>query len=285
MYSNTAYLYQTDLAVEDLSRPLIVESCGTYRLKTLPVMNTSRQAGRKDYQLLYLHNGKASFTFPSGKEFIPSGHMIFYPPGVPQQYTYYAEDRPEVFWIHFTGKDVPDILGQLGLFADGPVIYTGVSSEYTGLFLQIIREMQSRRSGFEEISALLLYELFLRIRRTLSERALNQNNQMQKEMEEAVHFFHENSHKHISINEYAASRHMSVCWFIRSFKEYTGMAPIQYLTSIRMADARGLLESSDYSIGEIAVLVGYDNPLYFSRIFRKYNGCPPSVYRERRGSR
>ena len=73
---------------------------------------------------------------------------------------------------------------------------------------------------------------------------------------------------------------MSVCWFIRSFKEYTGMAPAQYLTSIRMADARGLLESSDYSVGEIAALVGYENPLYFSRIFKKYNGCPPSIYRE-----
>lgn len=62
---------------------------------------------------------------------------------------------------------------------------------------------------------------------------------------------------------------MSTCWFIRSFKQYTGMPPRKYLTSIRVKKAQELLESTDYGIGEIGSIVGYDNPLYFSRIFKK----------------
>ena len=279
MYSNTAYLHQTDLALEDLSRPLIVESCGTYRLNTFPIMNTCRPSGRKDYQMLYIHAGKATFTFNGEKRVLSSGHMILYPPVIPQYYTYYGADRPEVFWVHFTGRNAAHLLGCSDPSSDGLIIDTGVSSEYTGLFLHIIRELQSRRPEFEEICALLLSQLFALIRRHLSEKMLNQNNLLQKEMEEAVHFFHENSHIHFSINSYASSLHMSVCWFIRCFKKYTGMTPAQYITTIRMADARALLESSDYTISEISSLIGYENPLYFSRIFKKYNGCPPSVYR------
>ena len=73
---------------------------------------------------------------------------------------------------------------------------------------------------------------------------------------------------------------MSVSWFIRSFKQYAGTTPMQYLVERRMANAQVLLETTSYNISEIAALVGYDNPLYFSRIFRKQKGMSPSEYRK-----
>ena len=72
---------------------------------------------------------------------------------------------------------------------------------------------------------------------------------------------------------------MSVCWFIRCFKRYMGVTPMQYLISIRMNRAKELLRNTDYSIQEISSLVGYENPLYFSRLFQRQTGRPPSVYR------
>ncbi len=70
------------------------------------------------------------------------------------------------------------------------------------------------------------------------------------------------------------------CWFIRSFRLAMGMPPMQYITSVRLNRARMLLESTDYPIQEIGAMVGYDNPLYFSRIFKKQMGEPPSRYRK-----
>ncbi len=72
---------------------------------------------------------------------------------------------------------------------------------------------------------------------------------------------------------------MSVSWFIRSFRHYMGMTPMQYITSIRINKARELLKNTDYSIQEISALSGYENPLYFSRIFHKQTGYSPSRYR------
>ena len=72
---------------------------------------------------------------------------------------------------------------------------------------------------------------------------------------------------------------MSISWFIRSFRRYTNKTPMQYIISLRIANAKMLLETTDYSIKEIGCIVGYDNPLYFSRLFSKYTGMSPAKYR------
>ncbi len=82
------------------------------------------------------------------------------------------------------------------------------------------------------------------------------------------------------IDQYAASIHRSTAWFIRNFKHYTGMTPMQYIISVRMTHAQQLLSTTDYTITEISAVVGYDNPLYFSRLFKKQIGLSPTDYRK-----
>ena len=55
---------------------------------------------------------------------------------------------------------------------------------------------------------------------------------------------------------------------------------MQFITSIRITNAQMLLETTNYAVNEIAHIVGYDNPLYFSRLFHKQKGCSPSEYRK-----
>ena len=62
--------------------------------------------------------------------------------------------------------------------------------------------------------------------------------------------------------------------------DITGITPLQYILSQRISNAQLLLESTDYSISEISNLVGYDNPLYFSRLFCKQRGMSPRNYRD-----
>lgn len=123
-----------------------------------------------------------------------------------------------------------------------------------------------------------LYQLLAEIHRGQLESS-TEGHGSQKEMEAAVHYFNEHFTQEISIEAYAKGLHMSVSWFIRSFRHYMGMPPLQYITSIRISKAKELLKNTDYSIQEISGLVGYDNPLYFSRIFRKQTGSAPSAYR------
>ena len=100
------------------------------------------------------------------------------------------------------------------------------------------------------------------------------------EIDKAIMHFNEHYNEDISIEEYAKKHNMSTSWFIRNFKQYTGSTPMQYILSIRIYNAESLLKSNLYNINEIARIVGYDNPLYFSRIFKKTKGLSPSEYRK-----
>lgn len=70
-------------------------------------------------------------------------------------------------------------------------------------------------------------------------------------------------------------------YFLHSFKKQFGIAPMKYLNLVRMEHAKLLLLSSDRSISEIALEVGFSNPTYFSEMFLKSEGESPSHYRKR----
>ena len=60
------------------------------------------------------------------------------------------------------------------------------------------------------------------------------------------------------------------------------MTPLQYITKLRITNAKSLLETTSYNVTEIAQTVGYDNPLYFSRQFKKYTGVSPKEYKQKK---
>ena len=277
MYSNTGYLHNTDIEIEDTAHPLSIASCGVYRLINQPMMPTLRPAGRRDHQLLYVSAGKAFFCLEGRLQEVNAGHMILYRPGESQQYYYYATDAPEVYWIHFSGFEASRILDKIG-FLNNHVLSCGMSFHYPQLFRQIILELQLKRPCFEELLCFYLQQIFTEIHRNQLESSADKYRNVE-DMEAAVHFFNEFFTKDISIEHYARDQHMSVSWFIRSFKQYMGITPMQYITSIRINKAKELLKNTDYSIQEVGSLSGYDNPLYFSRIFHKQTGCSPSQYR------
>ncbi|MCH9277225.1 AraC family transcriptional regulator [Bifidobacterium amazonense] len=161
------------------------------------------------------------------------------------------------------------------------IVDAGTNPEYAQLFNRMIGELQLRRPAFEELVAADLRRLLLLMRRHIAESTDSDGarRRIPPEIQDAVTYFHRHFADDISIEEYARMQGVSVGWFIRGFREAIGMPPLQYVTAIRMGEAKMLLESTDYPIGDIAAMVGYDNALYFSRLFRARFGRPPSQWR------
>ena len=281
MYINAGYLNNSRTDFKDNSTPLVVGSCGTYRLKTRPKLPTYWQKGRRDYQILYVANGKTHFWFDGREEIVSTGHMVLYKPEEIQKYVYYLEDNPEVFWIHFTGRDVKNILAYHGISLDEHVFYCGVLPDYKALFRKIIQELQLCRYGYEDYIASLFNDILLLVDRQQHEQKKTTGN-VQEQIERAAAYFNENYNTKISIDDYAESLHISTNGFIHNFKQYAGMSPTQYILSLRMVNAQSLLERTTYNIKEISEIVGYENPLYFSRVFKKEIGKSPAQYRKER---
>lgn len=280
MYTDSAYLHNSLVDFMDKTKPLVVGSCGTYHLSTLPKLPTHRPRGRLDFQILYIASGKAHFFFDGVETIVSAGHMVIYRPKEEQKYYYYGVDQTEVYWVHFTGRDVKKLLHRYGIEDHVHVIHTGTALEYKYLFLQMIQELKFCKTDYEDLLVNHLHHLLIRIHRTLLTEPYSKSRTHAKDFDEAVQYFHKNYHTEININEYAAAHHMSVSWFIRGFKEYTDSTPTQYILSLRISNAQILLETTDYNITEIAEIVGYENPLYFSRLFKKQVGVSPSDFRK-----
>ena len=71
---------------------------------------------------------------------------------------------------------------------------------------------------------------------------------------------------------------MSDTYFRRIFLSRFGVSPKQYVTDRRLEQARAILDTGEFStIGEVAGMVGFEDPLYFSKAFRSKYGYPPSA--------
>lgn len=280
MYVNNAYLNNTVLDIKDKSKPLIVTSCGTYHLYTRPKLPTWRPRGRKDFQLLYIASGKAHFHFGDEEKIVTAGHMVLYRPKEPQKYEYYGEDQTEVYWVHFTGGNVTNLLRSYGLTDDKKVFYCGSGLEYQNIFRTMIYELQMCKDNYAEMLEMYLRQIFIMLQRYFKSSAKVENFRVVEEIDKATEYFNEHYNENISIDEYAENNHVSISWFIRNFKQYTGSTPMQYILAKRIYNAEILLQNPAYNVTEISQIVGYDNPLYFSRIFKKAKGLSPSEYRK-----
>ena len=280
MYINNAYLNNSLVDIKDKSKPLIVTSCGTYHLFTRPKLPTWRPKGRIDFQLLYVASGKAHFHFGAREEIVTAGHMVLYRPKEPQKYEYYGADQTEVYWVHFTGGNVTNLLRSYGLTDDKKVFYCGSDLEYKNLFRAMIQELQMCKEDYPEMLEIHLRQIFIKLHRYLQTVSRVDNSQIAEAIDKATIYFSEHYNENISIEGYAKAHHMSTSWFIRNFKQYTGSTPMQYILAKRIYNAEALLKSNQYNVTEIATIVGYDNPLYFSRLFKKAKGLSPTEYRK-----
>ena len=94
-------------------------------------------------------------------------------------------------------------------------------------------------------------------------------------------FLEDNYKKDISLDDVSRTVDISPYYFSKLFKEQTGENFVEYLTNIRIENAKKLLQNCDLSIKNICADTGYSDPNYFSRIFKKLVGVTPTEYRER----
>ncbi|WP_336785312.1 helix-turn-helix domain-containing protein [Paenibacillus sp. MMO-177] len=276
--SGDAHSWQ-ERGIEDKEQFLAVNWCGYQRLQTRS-LSRHREHGRVDFQLIYITGGKGRFRFANDNETIEvaSGSLVVYTPGQPQHYSYQAEDGTEVYWIHFTGYSAYDYLRQFGLLKQ-PVHTIGMMDEVTALFKKIIQELNSHRPlGSHMVNAYLLEMLTLLGRRLQTAEEPGQGRH--PDINQMIAYIHEKYSDSLSISDLAGECSLSVFRFIHKFKEVTGMTPMKYITEIRINEAKKLLSESSLHVKEVAAVVGYDNPLYFSRIFRSTVGIPPSEYKK-----
>lgn len=88
-------------------------------------------------------------------------------------------------------------------------------------------------------------------------------------------------HEEISLDRLAAEVHQSTYHLSRLFKRYTGLTVVEYLNSVRIEQAKRLLQTGKLTMKEVSLNVGFADSAYFARVFRRLEGVSPSTYRDR----
>lgn len=280
LYVNRGDIGNPHDAMVDTSHPLMVTSAGHYRLHTVPQMHTYRPDGRADYLLIYVADGVVRFLIDGQERPLEKGTVVLFRPYEVQDFCASAEKKSEYYWCHFTGAEVEAALTDSGIPTRETVFYAGSSSDYQWLFLQMVRELQAKQQGYEEILRMNLRHLCLLIGRhrtaeqTPDEKTLG-------EIESAIRFFSVRYYQNFDIKAYAKQHWMTPHWFAQNFKKATGASPKQYIIALRIANAKHLLDNTSDTIAQIAAAVGYENTPYFHRLFHKQTGMTPLEYRHR----
>ena len=100
-----------------------------------------------------------------------------------------------------------------------------------------------------------------------------------EKIEESIAYMTQNLNRPLQVSTLAALVNISPSHYFALFKRHTGRAPMDYFTRLRMEKARRLLDTTASSVKEVAAALGYDDPFYFSRVFKSVNQLAPSNYR------
>ncbi len=105
---------------------------------------------------------------------------------------------------------------------------------------------------------------------------------MEKHAPTSIQYINEHYDMPITVNELAEIERYNVTYYNDWFKKRTGVSPGNYLRRIRIDKAKELLENTNFSVTNIAVMVGYSSNSTFTRAFRSIEGMSPKSYRYRR---
>jgi AraC family transcriptional regulator, arabinose operon regulatory protein len=211
---------------------------------------------------------------------VEPGDLLVVPRGVPHVYGT-RPDRPwSIHWFHAMGDHVPALLAELGVSVHKPTLHLGHRRELVELFSELRGSLEDDYSEPRLLyaSRVLTYLVgsMIRARRESSPSGAGTASRVWATIEHIRQHFD----SPLRVETLAAMADLSSSQYAVRFRELTGDSPKNFLMRLRIHRATQLLDTTSESISVIARRVGYDDPLYFSRAFRRLHEVSPSGYRE-----
>jgi AraC-like DNA-binding protein len=258
-------------------------------MMSLAVYNVGRQKctpgyrwgpGIRDHYLIhYISAGSGTYTVQDRTFQLKEGDVFLIYPGMAASYQADMRRPWSYEWVGFAGTDARTILDMTDFSPDSLVL---TAPSYGRELQRHLRRInQAFGNTFRESISMTgeLYSL-LALLVDGSSRDRTVRGRDTETVRSAVQFIEQRYSYAISVEDVADYVGVSRSTLFRVFTRQMGVSPKEYLDNYRIDKARFLLRHSELTIGAIAVSVGYDNGLYFSKAFKKITGRTPSSYRQ-----
>lgn len=226
-----------------------------------------KQHSHPYFEFIYFMNAKAQIDVPFGKLDLVPYDVVIYPPGV-THHEHPDLTYPQEIICIAAYIDTFDTLSNAFQFSDK-------DGTIGWLFEQSYQEYFKKEEGYESMIAAYIKAIILHAIRSLQSNKLETSDILNT----CVRFIHEHFHESLSMTQLTEISCVSESYISRLFQKNLGMSPMRYLNSVRIDISKKLLLDFSLSINEIAIKVGINDPLYFSRVFRKFTGNSPTEFR------
>lgn len=270
-FSDTPGLNTCSLQSDEF--PLIVNCSGNLQAKK--AFSTDNVHGREDFYLLYMVQGRMTAPLGEITETVSDGDVLIFPPKFRYRYSYDGKEPMEYYFVHFTGSYAEQFLVECGFGALPCLLHTHETVKIPQAFQRLFAHFSEKDPLQKHELACALERLLLTVAHSLLPPKTG------GAPEKALRIIHTAYHTDLRIPALAKEENLSHSRFIEVFREATGMSPTAYLIRLRLHVACDLLKNTDMSVKEIAQSVGYNDPHFFSKLFKKHIGRSPLQYRER----
>jgi len=236
-----------------------------------------RKYGSAEYILLYCTEGKGSIEIENVHYEVNPNTFMLVPPNIAHHYSSSINDPWTIYWAHFVGKKA-DLLYAKFLNNEEAKIKSLPRDEYRlKSFLKIMNLLEA---GFEiQNVELANIDLFHTLATMIYEEDINPSQSKEDTITKSIDYLNKNLNKNLKVEDLAAEQNLSVSRYSELFKKKTGYSPIQYFNKLKIQKSCQYLYFTDLTMKEICFKIGFEDPYYFSRAFKKMMGMPPSKYR------
>jgi AraC-like DNA-binding protein len=237
-----------------------------------------RRPRHDDNLLLYCVDGRGRLRIGEQRHDISGGDLMLLPQGLAHRYAASREQPWSLYWVHFQGVSSRIFMEYLGYRDGTAVVHAGVAPALIAGFHSLLAVTKTGYSSSAFINAAN------QCRHLFTQFVLEANRQRAThpaglDLEAIQNTMQENIHRSLELEELATIAHLSKYHFSNRYKALTGYSPIKHFLHMKIEYACQLLDSSELSVKAIADAVGYDDALYFSRLFRQTMGLSPRAYR------
>ncbi len=238
-----------------------------------------RETGSDNHIFIFCVDGKGSIELPDGSYLMEKGHFCIIPAGMP--HTYQADFREpwSIYWCHFNGTLSK---AYIDLVSKNTFITKLDQIQHSSLIRRFYNCYSLLEKGYcmeNMVTLANMLGLLLSGTRYTSD-TRNEVTDSKNPVDLCIDYMLANTRIKLDLDELTRQTSISKSHLIHLFKEQTGFTPIDYFIHLKIQKACSLLDTTGLSIKEIGYHLGYDDSLYFSRIFRKIMGDSPKKYRD-----
>jgi AraC family transcriptional regulator of arabinose operon len=238
-----------------------------------------RTQGVNQAIFIYCVRGAGWCELNGTRHSVRMGEMLVVPPETPHVYGADEKKPWTIHWFHAQGALIQNYLDELNVSLDRPVVFLGEDPQWLALFEEVLGALEQGYTQLQLLHASHVLAHLLAI--TIRHRHENwrERPDAAQKIAQTIIYMKQHLDRPLQLDALAALANLSRSRYTGLFKEQTGFAPIDYFNRLRMHSACQLLDTTVMSVKDIATSLGYEDQLYFSRVFKLVTETSPTEYR------